>query len=310
MSPDLFSRLSAGARAYYRAVHADGVTVERLDLDHVVACVKTYLTSSDVEPLALLSVNVDHLHHFAPGRSRIDGNDEAKIRWLALADGAPVAARAGRAVREPWPRVTGADLLPELLSAAESVHATVGFLGGTPQSHSALREVLARDYPRLQRAHYWSPERSQVDDPAGARALATEVRKAQVDMLCVAFGKPRQEEWIQQYGAASGCKVLLAFGASADFLAGQSARAPEWARTSGLEWLYRLSREPGRLAKRYLVQGPVAALRLISARDVTPLEASPSATAHADSPAPRHPRRTGLETRRTQQQHPHDRAEK
>lgn len=72
------------------------------------------------------------------------------------------------------------------------------------------------------------------------------------------LGKPRQELWIARHGAATGARVLLAFGAVLDFQAGRVPRSPEWIARSGLEWAWRLGREPRRLAARYLVDGPPA----------------------------------------------------
>lgn len=270
MARDLLGRLSMSAREYYRAVITGGIVVERLDEEHVIESVRDCLVRGDDAALAVLSVNVDHLHHFAPGRHALtDDPAGTGIRWMSLADGAPVAARAGLKVGEEWPRVTGADLLPKLLAQAESVGASVGFLGGTPEVHENLREYLACERPGIASVHFWAPERAQVDSTEGSKAIADQIAAADVDMLCVAFGKPRQELWIERFGARTGCRVLLAFGASADFIAGKVERAPEWAQSSGLEWLYRLAREPRRLARRYLVQGPVAATRLIRTEDLT-----------------------------------------
>jgi exopolysaccharide biosynthesis WecB/TagA/CpsF family protein len=108
----------------------------------------------------------------------------------------------------------------------------------------------------------WAPERAELTDPEGARALADAVRAAGVDLLVVGLGKPRQEHWIQHHAAASGARVLLAFGASADFLAGEVSRAPRWVQRGSAEWLYRLCKEPHRLGRRYLLQGPPAIWRL------------------------------------------------
>ena len=270
MARDLLSRLGSGAREYYRAVVSGGIVVERLDEQHVIESVRKRLLGDDDAALAVLSVNVDHFHHFAPGRhSLTDDPSSTGIRWMSLADGAPVAARAGLVVGEEWPRVTGADLLPKLLVEVEATGASLGFLGGTSEVHSNLRTMLGRDLPGITDVHFWAPERAEVDSVEGSRRVAAQIRAAQVDLLCVAFGKPRQELWIEQFGAMTGSRVLLAFGASADFMAGKTQRAPEWARSSGFEWFYRLVREPRRLAKRYLVQGPVAATRLARAMEIT-----------------------------------------
>ena len=74
----------------------------------------------------------------------------------------------------------------------------------------------------------------------------------------------------QRYADDSGARVLLAFGAAADFLAGEVSRAPRWVQRAGAEWLYRLVKEPRRLGRRYCVQGPPAMWRLRTASEVRP----------------------------------------
>jgi exopolysaccharide biosynthesis WecB/TagA/CpsF family protein len=90
--------------------------------------------------------------------------------------------------------------------------------------------------------------------------MTEQIAGAEVTILIVCLGKPRQEEWIAEHGYASGAKVCLAFGAVVDFLAGRISRAPQWMANHGLEWAWRLLREPRRLSRRYLIQGPKAYL--------------------------------------------------
>jgi N-acetylglucosaminyldiphosphoundecaprenol N-acetyl-beta-D-mannosaminyltransferase len=72
----------------------------------------------------------------------------------------------------------------------------------------------------------------------------------------VALGAPKQEIFIQAVRREVRPAVCLAVGASLDFVAGTIPRAPRWMSRSGLEWLFRLSREPSRLWKRYLLRDP------------------------------------------------------
>jgi N-acetylglucosaminyldiphosphoundecaprenol N-acetyl-beta-D-mannosaminyltransferase len=79
-------------------------------------------------------------------------------------------------------------------------------------------------------------------------------QKAQANVLAIGVGTPKQEKWIYKYRSRlKNIKVILAVGATVDFEAGNIPRAPKWISNLGLEWLYRLVREPKRLAKRYLV---------------------------------------------------------
>lgn len=252
-----------------------GTVVTRYTADEVVTLVTDLttpdlttpdLTTGGAPQLAIGSVNLDHLHHF---RSRtLDGDDGPQ--WLWLADGAPVAWRGSQLLAGTWPRVTGADLLEPILDACVENDVQIGFLGGTAAMHRKLRRQLAQRYPDAAPARFWSPSRSVVNSASASAEVAAEIRAAGVRVLVVGLGKPRQERWVQQHGAATGATVFLAFGAAADFLAGVVDRAPDFYRQNGLEWLYRLRQEPQRLARRYLLQGPPALLRLRQADLIMP----------------------------------------
>lgn len=212
--------------------------------------------------LVIESANLDHLHHFPTGSH--ERPQDGPLRWLTLMDGAPLVLTAKAMTGVSWPRLTGADMLPDLMAMAEREGRTVGFFGGMPEVHRKLAAAIETRWPAVQVAGYWAPERSDLSDPAASARLAQELADAGVDMLVVGLGKPRQEAWISSYGAATGARVLLAFGASADFIAGVTKRAPQWVQKSHLEWAFRLCQEPRRLAKRYLVQGPVALTKLVT----------------------------------------------
>jgi N-acetylglucosaminyldiphosphoundecaprenol N-acetyl-beta-D-mannosaminyltransferase len=205
-------------------------------------------------------VNLDHIHHFGTrGRERgtIDTPDSA-LEWLMLIDGSPVARHARVVTSDDWPRLTGADLLPAVLTLAEQSGARVGFLGGFEATIPALGAALRAGWPKLHVAGHWTPARQVIDDAEESTLLAVEIAQAHVDILIVGLGKPRQEKWIENFGTATGAAVLTAFGAAADFLAGSAQRAPEWMRQAGIEWMFRLGQEPRRLSRRYLLEGPVA----------------------------------------------------
>jgi len=251
--------------------------VDRLTETQVVDLVRGRLSSTEHRtPLAVGSVNLDHLHHF-----RSPCAEEHEMDWLMLADGLPVARRGAKLTGEPWPRLTGADLLPSLLVACEQDSRRVGFLGGLPHVHRKLADVLAQRFSSLDVAGYWSPDRSELADSDRSDQLAREIDGAKVDMLVVGLGKPRQEDWIDRHGLRTGATVLLAFGASADFLAGAVSRAPQLIQRHSLEWLYRLLHEPRRLSRRYLLEGPPSLLRLrtaVLARPAAALERAPERT--------------------------------
>jgi N-acetylglucosaminyldiphosphoundecaprenol N-acetyl-beta-D-mannosaminyltransferase len=98
-----------------------------------------------------------------------------------------------------------------------------------------------------------------------AAALA-EIEAARPDMLFVAFGSPRQEQWIAQHCHQLGVPVSIGVGGTFDVLAGIKPDAPAWARGRGLEWLTRLAQDPRAYARRYLVTNTWFVWQVVKAR--------------------------------------------
>ncbi|GGF90351.1 hypothetical protein GCM10007304_00290 [Rhodococcoides trifolii] len=239
-----------------------GTPVDLCGTPYVLSTAAQRLTSG--KALAIGSVNLDHIHHFG-GIERTRHNlvtESNTMEWLLLADGMPIVDRGNELTGTHWPRLTGADLLPEILHLAHTTDRSVGFLGGTPLVHELLRRRLMRNYPGLRVSGYWSPDRSVVDSDELSHAVADDIRDAGTDVLVVSLGKPRQELWIDRHGDTTQSRLFLAFGAATDFLAGRVERAPSWMSEHGFEWLYRLAKEPQRLTHRYLIEGPEAWVRL------------------------------------------------
>lgn len=259
----------ASSGAGISRIRLGGLPVDLASEREAVGLITERASAPDRRPLAVVSVNLDHLHHFG-GTSPLAGafglreGATSELEWLHLIDGAPIAAMAKRFTGRDWPRLAGSDLLAPILRSAEREQLAVGFIGGSSATHELLRVNLERDYPRLRLAGAWSPARSELLDADRSLEIAREIRDASVDILAVCLGKPRQELWIDRFGAETGAAVFLAFGAAVDFLAGRVSRAPEWASSHGFEWAWRLMLEPKRLARRYLVQAPRAYARLRS----------------------------------------------
>ncbi len=173
---------------------------------------------------------------------------------LSVVDGQPVVW-ASRLLGAPLPeKVSGSDLVPALLERAAQKRYRVYLLGGAPgvaeEAGTLLRsrgvEVVGVDGSRVA----LSPKPGE-DDPIVDRIAA-----ARPDLVLVALGNPKQELFIHRCQERLGAAVCLAVGGALDFITGRVPRAPRWMQFSGLEWLYRLAKEPRRLARRYLVNDP------------------------------------------------------
>jgi N-acetylglucosaminyldiphosphoundecaprenol N-acetyl-beta-D-mannosaminyltransferase len=179
---------------------------------------------------------------------------------LSLADGMPLVW-GSRLLGTPLPeRVAGSDLITPLLARAGQRGWRVYFLGAGPGVAERAAEVVAARYG-TQVVGVDAPV-VRLDDAAQLDAIATNIRAAQADLVLMALGAPRQELLIDALRDRIRPAVSLGIGAGLDFIAGTVQRAPRVLQRLGLEWLYRLAREPRRLWRRYLVNDPKFAVIL------------------------------------------------
>jgi N-acetylglucosaminyldiphosphoundecaprenol N-acetyl-beta-D-mannosaminyltransferase len=161
---------------------------------------------------------------------------------LVIADGMGIVW-ATHYLREPVPeRITGTDLLPELARRCAAKGYRLYLLGAAPGIAELAAERLRTLAPDLQIAGTYAGSPA----PAEEAEILERIRNAQADLLCVAYGAPAQELWIYHNLSRLPAAVAIGVGGAYDFLSGRQQRAPKIMRQSGLEWLYRLYREPWR----------------------------------------------------------------
>ncbi len=156
---------------------------------------------------------------------------------------------AARLLGTPIPgRVNGTDLMYALFELAERESLSVYLLGAKREALDAAAAELQRRYPRLRlagaRDGYWRPEEES--------AVVAEVAQASPDILLLALPSPRKEWFLLEHVTTMGAGFAMGVGGSIDVLAGLQPRAPRWMQRSGLEWFYRLVRDPRGMWRRYL----------------------------------------------------------
>lgn len=155
---------------------------------------------------------------------------------------------AGRVLGVPVPeRVAGIDLMERLLAEAERRAWPVYFLGARPEVMERFVGVVRERYPSLRVA---GARDGYFDDDA---AVCAAVRESGARLLFVGISSPRKEFLLHEQRATLGPMLSMGVGGSFDVWAGLTRRAPAWMQKAGLEWLYRLVQEPGRMWRRYLV---------------------------------------------------------
>ena len=169
---------------------------------------------------------------------------------LNLADGAPVAWFTSRAGVDLRRRPSGAELFEEVIHRGRAGGLRNYLYGSTPEVVKALSEALTERYPGAEIVGTESPPFGPVTDSQAA-ALALSAASADAHVIWIGLGTPKQDELVDLLrDRFDGPCVPV--GAAFDFLAGMLPRAPRWMRRVGLEWVYRLAKEPRRLWRRYL----------------------------------------------------------
>jgi N-acetylglucosaminyldiphosphoundecaprenol N-acetyl-beta-D-mannosaminyltransferase len=153
-------------------------------------------------------------------------------------------------LRRPLPQaMRGVDFTWEMLAAIERAGLSVYLLGGTAAEVRGAAASIAERLPDLRIAGAHQGHLSEGETANVVR----EINGATPDVLLVAMGFPRQERWIAENLPALAVKVAVAEGGSFSFMSGAVLRAPGWVRRAGIEWLYRLLRQPWRLRRQLVL---------------------------------------------------------
>jgi len=150
-------------------------------------------------------------------------------------------------------RVPGIDLMLALLSLASEKGKSVYLLGGREGAAEKAAVEITKRLPNLKIVGIDRPPIGKEFDHAVAFAIRERIRAVEPDFLFVCFGVPKQEYWIQEFARDLPVRVLMGNGAAFDVLAGFFRRPPQGIQDLGLEWLYRLLKEPRRLWYRYSI---------------------------------------------------------
>jgi N-acetylglucosaminyldiphosphoundecaprenol N-acetyl-beta-D-mannosaminyltransferase len=208
----------------------------------------------------LVTANLDILRRFrfqSAARSLYQRAD------LRIADGMPLVWGA-RLKGEPLPgRLAGSSLIWSLAERAAASGRSLYLLGGAPGSAEAAAVHFRERWPGLDIRGFAAP---RVDSPPTVEqveAVLEDLVRLEPDILLVGLGSPKQEQVIDALRSALPHTWMIGVGISFSFVAGQVRRAPLWMQRLGLEWLHRLGQEPGRLARRYLIEDAPFAVRLL-----------------------------------------------
>lgn len=189
---------------------------------------------------------------------------------LIHADGMSIVWASKLLTKKPLPeRIAVTDFIHDAAAAAQEHDLSFFILGGDEERNVAACAALQRRYKGLRivgRHHGYFPE-------SDSQRICAMIRDSGADVLWVGMGRPLQEIWCARHKAdLAGVGWVKTCGGLLGFLAAEEPRAPAWMQDAGLEWLYRLMRDPGRLSGRYLVTNPHALYLLMRRSRRDPIE--------------------------------------
>jgi N-acetylglucosaminyldiphosphoundecaprenol N-acetyl-beta-D-mannosaminyltransferase len=175
---------------------------------------------------------------------------------LVVPDGQPVVWAMNALGNDLSHRVYGPDLMAHFCERSAVTGTRMFLYGGRNQGTLVqLALNLRRRFAGVQIVGGYSPPFRTLSEEE-IDAVVAEINHAKPDVVWVGIGVPKQEKWMAALRDRLDAPVLVGVGAAFDFHAGLVPQAPSWMQASGLEWLYRLSKEPRRLWRRYLTYNP------------------------------------------------------
>lgn len=223
-----------------------GVPFQNVTMDETVALIEEQIREGGFHQVA--TANVDFLKNAMHDKELRDilcscdivVPDGTPILWMSRLMGTPLKER-----------VSGIDLVERLAEVSVRRGYRVFLLGASETCSQRAARVLKLRFPELKIVGRYSPEPQPLES-MNHEEILRRIDVVEPEILLVAFGNPKQEQWIAMHRDRLRVPVCIGIGGSLDMLSGSVHRAPRWMQHAGLEWLHRTFQEPKRLAVRYL----------------------------------------------------------
>ena len=227
------------------------VRVDAVQIPDVVARMKGWIARR--EGCRFISVTgmhgVTEAQHDRKFREILNASD------LVVPDGFPLVWLGRRkGYSELQRRVYGPELMATFCEQAAAEGYRHFFYGGAPGVAEELARRFSEKFPGLVVAGVYCPPFRPLT-PAEDEEVIRTIHSSRADMVWIGLSTPKQERWMFEHREKLNVPVLIGVGAAFDIHTERKRQAPRWMRENGLEWLYRLAREPRRLWRRYLVYG-------------------------------------------------------
>ncbi|MDK0565288.1 WecB/TagA/CpsF family glycosyltransferase [Clostridium perfringens] len=202
------------------------------------------------KPSYVVTPNVDHIVKLESDK---EFQDVYKNADLILTDGMPliwISKMKGTPIKE---KISGSDFFPKFCERASKKGYSLFLLGAAEGVALKAADNLKEKYKGINIVGTYSPSYGFEKKDEEIKEIIKMVNAVKPDILAVGLGAPKQEKFLYKYRNDLNVPISLAIGASIDFEAGNINRAPRWMQNCGLEWFYRLLKEPKRMFKRYII---------------------------------------------------------
>jgi len=207
-------------------------------------------------------VAVTGVHGVSEAQSDPEFRQILNAAFLNTPDGMPMTWVGRLQGFQDMDRVYGPDLMLSLCAATQDGSVRHFFYGGAPGVADELRTVLSARFPGISICGTYAPPFRPLNVEEEAELLIR-LQEAQPHICWIGLSTPKQERFMAAYLDKLPTTIMIGVGAAFDIHSGRVRQAPIWMRRSGLEWFFRLTQEPKRLWKRYLVNNPMFVVRIL-----------------------------------------------
>ena len=222
--------------------------IDNLTMDETLDAIDSLIKEDNCS--YVVTPNVDHI-------VQLEKDEELKRVYenasLILTDGKPLIWISNWYKTPIKEKISGSDLFPRVCDLAAKKGYTMYLLGAAEGVADKAAKNLMNKYKGLNIVGTYSPPFGFEKDKLELKKIERQIQEVHPDILIVGLGCPKQEKYMYYHCKELDVPISFGLGASIDFEAGNIKRAPRWMSEHGLEWLYRITQDPKRLAKRYLV---------------------------------------------------------
>lgn len=222
--------------------------IDNLTMDETLDAIDSLIKEDNCS--YVVTPNVDHI-------VQLEKDEELKRVYenasLILTDGKPLIWISNWYKTPIKEKISGSDLFPRVCDLAAKKGYTMYLLGAAEGVADKAAKNLMDKYKGLNIVGTYSPPFGFEKDKVELKKIERQIQEVHPDISIVGLGCPKQEKYMYHHCKELDVPISFGLGASIDFEAGNIKRAPRWMSEHGLEWLYRITQDPKRLAKRYLV---------------------------------------------------------